>query len=100
MKYLWIIFILCFLCGCWVTTNVSREINEEKNSEKEKTTVRETYYLSTIVHDEHLFIISKRHGYFIHHPNCPCLTTKVEEKTEPKPEPPTIILDLIRGNKP
>lgn len=96
MKYLWTIFTLCFLCGCWVTTNVDSHIDRDK----EKTTVRETYYLSTVVHDEHLFIISKRHEYFIHHPNCPCLTSKVEEKTEPKPEPPTVILDLIRGNKP
>lgn len=88
------ILVLCFLLGC--------ENNEETKriqSEINKTTIRSTYYLSTVVHDEHLFILSK-YGYFIHHPDCPCLTNKVEEKIEPKPEPPTIILDLInRGRK-
>lgn len=89
MKYSWTILILCFLFGC-------QNLEEAKNleSEKEKTTVRSTYYLTTVVHDEHLFILS-RSGYFIHHINCPCQTSKIEQKEEIKP--PTIILDLIRS---
>lgn len=87
MKYSWIILLLVLL-GC-----------EQKNNDLERqkylTTIRSTYYLDTIVHDEHLFIISKS-GYFIHHPNCPCLIIKIEEKTEPKFDAPSVFLDLIK----
>ena len=95
MKISWTIFILCFLFGC----QNQEEIKHIK-SEIDKTTIRETYYLSTIVHDEHLFIVSKRHEYFIHHPDCPCLKVKQTEKEETKIEPPIVILDLIKGNRP
>lgn len=93
MKLLWIVLILlCF--GC-------EQNNDSIKAEKEKTTIRETYYLRTVLHDEHLFIISK-YGHFIHHMDCPCFTTKSEEKLEPpKIElPKGNILDLLKGNRP
>lgn len=92
MKYSWMIF-LCLCVGC--------EDRKSINVEKEKATIRETFYMKTVLHDEHLFIISN-HGYFIHHMNCPCLTNKGEEKLEPpKVElPKGNILDLLKGNRP
>lgn len=90
-KYLWMIVILT-LFGCV-------EKNIDVQQQIDAATIRSTYYLNTIVHDEHLFIIS-RYGYFIHHMDCPCLKIKIEEKIEPKVELPAgNILDLLKGNR-
>lgn len=92
MKYFWIIILFVF-CGCDET-----EESKRIRCEIDKTTIRTSYYLSTVVHDEHLFILSK-YGYFIHHPDCPCLKNRPIEKEENKLQPPTIFLDLIKGKQ-
>lgn len=81
------ILIICSL-GC-DNGSYRQEIEKQIDS----TTVSVTYFLRTVVHDEHLFLIS-RYGGLIHHPNCPCLTSKIE-KQEPKSELPPIIIDLL-----
>lgn len=91
MKYSWMILFIC-LCGCDV------ELQKEYQRQRDATLVRSTYYLDTIVHDEHLFIIS-RYGHFIHHMDCPCLKNKTD-KEPVKLEPPTVIFDIIKGNRP
>lgn len=80
-KYSWMIFILCFLLGC----KTQEEIEIEKK-EKEKVTIRSSYYLSTVLHDEHLFVLSS-YGYFIHHPDCPCCKLTKIEKTVQQSSP-------------
>lgn len=95
MSKLFLIVCLSLISGC----KTPEEIKQIR-CDIDATTVTKTYYLTTVVHDEHLFIIS-RYGHFIHHIDCPCLKIKNEEKTEPKVELPTgNILDLIRGSKP
>lgn len=86
MKISWMIFILCFLFGC--------QNQKDAQTEIDKTTVSNTYYLRTVVHDEHLFILST-YGYFIHHLDCPCLKNKEEPPKESVIQPP-IIIDLER----
>lgn len=96
MKYL-LISTMFIVAGC----NFQQPQPKIEQTEKDKATIRETYYLTTVLHDEHLFIISNQ-GYFIHHMDCPCFKHKTEEKIEPpKVELPTgNILDLLKGNKP
>lgn len=86
MKYSWMILGV-FLCGCDV------ELKKEADRQKDATTIRSTYYLKTIVHDEHLFILS-RYGHFIHHPDCPCCKNQIKSEKESKPP---IIIDLGKG---
>lgn len=90
-----------FLCLIILLLCVGCEENNEIKEEKDRVTIRETYYLRTVLHDDHLFILAKS-GYFMHHMNCPCLITKSEEKLEPpKIElPKGNILDLLKGNRP
>ena len=78
------------LCGC--------EDLKQRQLDKDKHTISNSFYLFTILHDEHLFILS-RHGYFIHHFDCPCFQKQIEEKEKPQ-KPITIsspnILDLLK----
>jgi hypothetical protein len=66
MKYSWMI-LGCLLCsGCWES-----QYFKNLEIEKDKVTISQTYYLTTVLHNEHLFIVSNS-GYFIHHPDCEC----------------------------
>jgi hypothetical protein len=81
--------LLCLLfCGC--------EEREQNQEDRDKHTISQSFYLTTVLHDEHLFILSHG-GYFIHHFNCPCMKTQTEEKP---PNPVIIqspnILDLLK----
>lgn len=77
---------ILFLYGC------DNKHELENNLQKETTTITSTYYLTSIVHDEHLFVYAKQSGNFIHHPNCPCSQNKKsQEKVEISPFPPIII---------
>lgn len=82
MKYSWMILAVV-LCGCDV------EFQKEIDRQKDATTIRSTYYLKTVVHDEHLFILST-YGHFIHHPDCPCVKPTPAEK-------PTLSPIIIEG---
>ena len=90
MKYSWTILFCLFLSGC--------EDLQEKRLNKDKHTISNSFYLTTILHDEHLFILSHQ-GYFIHHFECPCTRKETEQV---KPQKPIIIssspniLDLIK----
>ena len=88
MKYSWMIIFCCFLLGC----DEAKQLQEDK----EKATIRVSFYLSTVLHDDHLFIIG-RYGNFMHHMDCPCM----KKQTEEKPPSPVIIsspniLDLLK----
>ena len=85
MKYSWMIFLFLGLSGC-----EESEYRKELKIQIEKTTISSSYYLTTIVHDEHLFLTHNFSGYFTHHPNCPCLQNKPVEKIS-QPMPPIII---------
>lgn len=89
MKYSWMILCLIF-CGC------ENEYEKQRLRDKDATTVRSTYYLKTVVHDEHLFVLST-YGCFLHHPDCPCFKIKTPEKINEIPPP--IIIDLSQGFK-
>lgn len=73
------------LFGCDVDKNYYDKINKEID----KTTVSQTYFLRTVVHDEHLFIVSN--GGILHHPDCPCCKSNKTEKETPLPP---IIIDF------
>ena len=75
MKYSWMILICLLFCGC-------DEI-KQRIADREKHTITRSFYLTTIVHDEHLFIMSNH--YFIHHPDCPCSKKQTSEKIERSP---------------
>lgn len=32
-----------------------------------------SYVLWTVTHDDHWFVLHNGHGYFAHHPDCPCM---------------------------
>lgn len=66
MKYLWLIAVCLLFSGCYES-----EYYKNLNIEREKVTISQSYYLTTILHNDHLFIISNT-GYFIHHPDCEC----------------------------
>jgi len=88
MKYSWMILFCLLLSGC-------DEI-KQRRIERDKHTISQSFYLTTVLHDEHLFILS-HNGYFIHHFNCPCM----EKQNEEKPPSPVIIqspniLDLLK----
>jgi hypothetical protein len=88
MKYSWVMLFCLLFCGC--------EERKQRQEDKDRHTINQSFYLTTVLHDEHLFILS-HHGYFIHHFNCPC----VEKQTEEKPPSPIIIsspniLDLLK----
>jgi hypothetical protein len=93
MKRLWIMLFCLLLSGC-----ENLEQRKQKELDKDKHTIRTSFYLTTILHDEHLFILS-HHGYFIHHLDCPCIKKQTEEKS-PSPSPVIIsspnILDLLK----
>jgi hypothetical protein len=72
MKRSWMILFCLFLSSC--------ENLKEKQIDKDKHTINQSFYLTTILHDEHLFILS-HHGYFIHHFDCPCMKKQTEEKS-------------------
>lgn len=77
--------ILCMICcGCYES-----EYYKNLRTERDKTTITESYYCTTIVHDDHLFIMSNS-GYFIHHIDCPCSKNKTVTKEEKSP----IIIDF------
>ena len=79
--------ILCCLIGC-----KESEYFKSLRHDKEKATLSESHYCLSILHDEHLFIMSK-YGHMIHHPNCPCCKNIPVEKTTP---PAPIIIDFSR----
>ena len=88
MKYSWMMLFCLLLSGC-------DEIKQQR-IERDKHTISNSFYLTTVLHDEHLFILSHG-GYFIHHFNCPCM----KKPTEEKPSSPVIIsspniLDLLK----
>jgi hypothetical protein len=88
MKRLWMILFCLFLSGC-------DEI-KQRQLDRDKHTISQSFYLTTVLHDEHLFILS-HNGYFIHHFDCPCMKKQNEEK----PPSPVIIqspniLDLLK----
>jgi hypothetical protein len=82
MKYSCIIAGCLLLCGCYES-----QYYKNLKIERDKVTISQSYYLTTILHNDHLFIMSNT-GYFIHHPDCECSKIKVVEKDE---TPPVII---------
>jgi len=84
MKLSWTILFCLILCGC-------EEIKQRK-ADREKATISQSFYLMTVLHDDHLFILST-HGNFMHHMNCPCLKNQPLEKLEAPNVFPPIILD-------
>jgi hypothetical protein len=91
MKYSWMILFCLLLSGC--------EDLQQEQLDKDKHTITNSFYLTTVLHDEHLFILSTQ-GYFIHHFDCPCMKKQIEEEKEKLPKPIIIsspnILDLIK----
>jgi len=88
MKYSWMILFCLLLSSC--------DAIKQKQIERDKHTISQSCYLTTVLHDDHLFILSNG-GYFIHHFNCPCM----KKQTEEKPPSPVIIpspniLDLLK----
>jgi hypothetical protein len=75
------------LCGC--------EEAKQRRADIDKSTITKSFYLTTVLHDEHLFIMSHT-GYFIHHINCPCSKPTIAEKPE-NITPPTIIFDSTKS---
>lgn len=90
MKYLSWMIIIFAIVGCSDNESYKQEIEKQIDS----TTVSTSYFLRTVVHDEHLFLIS-RYGGLIHHPNCPCLTSKIEKEEQKSTTVPPIIIDLL-----
>jgi hypothetical protein len=88
MKYSWMIVCCLLLCGC-------DEIKQRRIA-REKATISVSFYLTTVVHDEHLFVLSTD-GNFIHHPSCPCLKNKPAEKSETTNYLPPIIIDTTKS---
>jgi hypothetical protein len=84
MKYSWTILFCLVLCGC--------EEIKQRQIEKERSTISVSFYLTTVLHDEHLFILST-HGNFMHHPDCHCIKNKTTEKQETTNILPPIIID-------
>lgn len=92
-KYSWMILGLVF-AGC-----KEPEYYKNLREQKEKATINSSFYCSTILHDEHLFIMSN-YGYFIHHIDCPCLKNKpVEPSNEPPKLPLIIEFNSLKGLK-
>jgi hypothetical protein len=87
MKYLLVIVFCLLLCGC--------DEAKQRRADRDKATITTSFYLTTVLHDEHLFIMGHS-GYFIHHPNCPCLKPTLAEKPE-NFTPPTIIFDSSKS---
>ena len=75
------------LCGC--------EEIEQRRADRDKHTISQSFYLTTVLHDDHLFIIST-HGNFMHHPDCPCSKPTIAEKPD-NFTPPTIIFDSSKS---
>lgn len=87
MKYLWMILVLSIaFIGC-----KESDYYKQKRLEMELTTVNSSYYLTTVVHSEHLFIIHNFGSGMIHHPDCPCLKNKETKSTEITSPSPIII---------
>lgn len=82
MKYSWMILSFCLLLGC-----KESEYYRTLRTQQQRCTISTSFYCITVLHDEHLFIMSNS-GYFLHHPDCMCCKIKVVEKAE---EPPVII---------
>lgn len=83
MKYSWMLLSCLFLCGC--------EEAKQRRADIEKTTITKSFYLTTVLHDEHLFIIHNFGGDMMHHPNCPCHKDKETKQAELTPPSPIII---------
>ena len=91
MKPLWIIFILILsVSGCDIKEEVERRKNLHDSS-----TISESFYLLTVLHDEHLFIIRDNCGIF-HHPNCPCFKNMQPEKQDQESSPPIIFINPLK----
>ena len=91
MKFSWMM-LLCIplICGCDIKEEVERRKNLHDSS-----TISESFYLLTVLHDEHLFIIRDNCGIF-HHPNCPCFKNIQPEKQEQESSPPIIFINPLK----
>jgi hypothetical protein len=87
MKYSWMIVCCLSFCGC--------EEVQQRREDRDKCTISQSFYLNTVLHDEHLFILST-HGNFMHHMDCPCLKSTTPKKPE-NLTPPTIIFDSTKS---
>lgn len=69
-----VIFILVSLGGLLVPAiqaarNNAKNLRENKNPEEAN---KNGWYMSTMRHDGHLWVMNRRMDYFLHHPDCPC----------------------------
>lgn len=77
--------IIGFLCAISIPSfiNVQKRHGAQKSENNTNSTqiVNSDFYsgLQTIKHDEHLFIVYRREGGIIHHPDCPCRTNNFAE---------------------
>lgn len=90
MKYAWMIVTILLVFGC----DLKKEIYNRKQL-RDKSTISESFYLLTVVHDEHLFIIRDECG-ILHHPNCPCIK-KIEAEKTTEPMPPIIFINPLKN---
>lgn len=89
IKYSWMIVTVLLVFGC----DLKEEIYTRKQL-KDKSTISESFYILTVLHDEHLFIIRDNCGIF-HHPDCPCLKN-TKEQPPPNPSPPIIFINPLQ----
>lgn len=87
MKYVWILCLCLIFSGCDI-----EKFRKEIHKERDAATVSSSFFLLTVVHDEHLFIIRHNCG-ILHHPNCPCLKNAQLEKIDNEPKAPIIFLN-------
>lgn len=69
-----VIFILVSLGGLLIPAfqaarNNAKNLRENQNPEEAN---KNGWYMSTVRHDGHLWVMNRTMDYFLHHPDCPC----------------------------
>lgn len=82
---------LILVCVFFLTGCEPSEFVKKQRYERDKATISRSHYCVSILHDEHLFIMTN--SSLIHHPDCPCIKNQPEK---PASSPSPIIIDLNR----